>query len=142
MTAATLDLTGDYKIEAGDTFDVIVTTDFDTSVPAAWTAPEFRATFRQPGVDGATAVFTLLNITSSAAAAGNTGAYGTKAALGATLRIVISASDTADASFFGGAALTTNRTGWYDFEIYDTTDTNRVKRLLQGAYEVSPEATR
>lgn len=154
MAAGSFPLTGDYIIEAGDTYDVTIPLVDSFGTELSFTGYTIARMMLREDVDASGgALITLAVQTDTQADAGATGIVigpGSGSTPAGSIRITIDSDETEDISFDSGTPqpLTSQRSGVYDLEIAIPADTGPpvllevVWRLLKGAYLVSPETTR
>jgi len=142
MGAGTFDFTGDYRLEAGSTWDQTI-----PFVDEGGTALDFSAydkatlTFRR-SADDLNAVAAVIDL-SEAASDGLEGVWIVSPATGGQLRIVIDADTIAAASWSASAPIEANRSGKVSCELTITgSETTHAWRIFDGDFVIDPESTR
>lgn len=150
MPATSYDLTGEKRLEAGATYDVIIPftlpngdpldlTDYDPNGTGTGGRLMFRRTIDE--VDGAgIPVAPILSLTPQLTALVE-GVYIVEPPTLGKVRIFVLPATLEALSFAGGVALTDNRSGVFDLEVEGASVAD-VLRLAEGSYAISPEATR
>lgn len=136
MPAGQHNLNGDQIIEAGSTYDKSIPVVDDLAAGLDFTGYTTGMMLLRLTVDSTgPPILSVPMISEAAADAGTTGFFVETG----IVRIVIAAADSAAISFDSEVALTDNRTGVYQLEVYNG---SIAWRVLEGTYQISPEAVR
>jgi len=138
MPAGTFNMTGQYKIEAGSTWDFTIPFVDEDGAALDFSAYDTARIQLRTDADATGTVISL----GAAASDGAEGVWIVTPKTNGELRVVIEASTSAAASYTGGAAQTSDRTGVFAIELGVVADSELDFRVAEGAYIIDPETAR